>query len=309
LTAVEFERPSVVRLGVEWISLEDCRSGIEPYPQLIKAYAHRYDVEPRALSTRALLQLPRVVDVDGRLNLDVVEKILSKCARQLSDDLSAVGEFTSDDRVPVGDLDFVELRPADAGKIFDHLHYLRNARPGSRNYALVHPLHRYPITLCSVSPLDWALVGRQLERQFGIPPERVLDVSRVYSFDVAPGNAISALLSQVRLEIRRTAPNVELLTTAVDPNLGFTGTSYRAANWQHWISVRSRPYLYSDGSYVTPRQLRSEFGTSNLADIRSLSGRRFETSRVRLLDSLIFCSRTTGETEQVKPADRRLLRR
>jgi hypothetical protein len=163
--------------------------------------------------------------------------------------------------------------------------------------------------LCSVSVLDWALVGRQLERQFGISPDRVLDVSRVYSFDVAPDNAISALLSQVRLEIRRTAPEVELLTTAVDPNLGFTGTSYRAANWQHWISVRSRPYLYSDGVYVSPRQLRSEFGTSNLADVRSLSSRRFETSRVKLLDSMIFCSRISGLTEQVKAADRRLLRR
>ena len=56
-----------------------------------------------------------------------------------------------------------------------------------------------------------------------MPKEAVRDVSRVYSFDSAPFNAISFLLSRVRHHIRKTCPEVRLLSTAVDPNLGFTG--------------------------------------------------------------------------------------
>jgi hypothetical protein len=310
LTAVVTESP--VGVGVlrdSWMSLEGCQRGAEPYRQLVELWAERCEVELRTLNTRALLQFPRVVDFAGALSLDDVENIVSSCAKRLSDDLKAVGGLAPNVRLPLRDLDFVELDSADAARVFDHLHYLRSARPGSRNFALVHPFHRWPVTLCSVSPLEWALVGRQLERQFGIGMEQARDVSRVYSFEVAPENAISLLLSKVRQVMRRTEPEVELLTTAVDPNLGFTGSSYRAANWEHWISVRPRPYLYCNGLYVTPRQLRSEYGTANLTDVRLLSGRLVETSRVKLRNSMIFCSRTTGPTECVESSELRLLRR
>ena len=46
-------------------------------------------------------------------------------------------------------------------------------------------------------------------------------------------------------------PPADLLVTAVDPNLGFTGCSYRAANWQQWMTVKARPYLYENGRYVS----------------------------------------------------------
>ena len=59
-----------------------------------------------------------------------------------------------------------------------------------------------------------------------------------------------------------------MLTTAVDPNLGFIGSSYRAANWQQWMSIEARPYLYVDGVYASPRQFRTRFGGANLAELR-----------------------------------------
>jgi hypothetical protein len=76
------------------------------------------------------------------------------------------------------------------------------------------------------------LRSSQLHRQFGIPRERAWDVSRVYSVDVAPANAISFLLSKVRKYLRSDVLPVDLLVAAVDPNFGFTGCSYRASNWR-----------------------------------------------------------------------------
>ena len=104
-------------------------------------------------------------------------------------------------------------------------------------------------------------------------------------------------------------PLADLLVTAVDPNLGFTGGSYRAANWQQWMTVRARPYLYENGRYVTPRQLRERFGTSSLVELQAKYPGRFQQSRVRLLDSMIYCCSVNGETKVVPAQERRRLHR
>ena len=137
----------------------------------------------------------------------------------------------------------------------------------------------------------------------------VWDVSRVYSVDRAPRNAISYLLSRVRSYLRRNMPSIDLLVTAVDPNLGFTGSSYRAANWQQWMTVRARPYLYDNGRYVTPRQLREKFGTSSLIELQANYPGRFQQSRVRLLDPMIYCCNVNGETRLSSAQHRRRLNR
>jgi hypothetical protein len=125
-------------------------------------------------------------------------------------------------------------------------------------------------------------------------------VARVYSCDAAPPNAISFLLARVRSWFRQNRGDVELLTTVVDPNLGFTAASYRAANWQQWLAVQARPYLYHGSEYVSPRQLRVRFGTSNLDELGAAFPReRFSRSWVKLLDSQIYCCRVDRETEPV----------
>jgi hypothetical protein len=131
----------------------------------------------------------------------------------------------------------------------------------------------------------------------------------VYSVDVAPANAISFLLSKVRKYLRSTMLPVDLLVTAVDPNLGFTGCSYRASNWQQWMTVRARPYLYESGRYVSPRQLRTRFGTSSLVELQARYPGKFEQSKVRLLDSMIYCCYVNGQTKVVRVQDRARLHR
>ncbi|TCM50047.1 hypothetical protein EV648_10287 [Kribbella sp. VKM Ac-2568] len=276
---------------------------------MVAEVAVRHDVEPRALAVRTLLQLPRVAKFNGQINRRLVETELRRSAEGLRIDQRAIRELIPTDKFALRDLRFVELEAPVAEAIFSRLHYLRNARSGSLNYALVDPIHGLPVTMCSVSPLEWKRVARQVETQFGVPQANVWDVSRVYSFDVAPPNAISSLLAKVRTAIRQLDAQVDLLSTAVDPNLGFHGSSYRAANWQLWMSIQARPYLYVDRVYASPRQLLQRFETANLAELAARHGAVVEQSRARLLDSLIFCCRVRRETEQVAPDDQRRLRR
>ena len=260
---------------------------------------------------RTLLHLPRVAGYRGQVSERQVLAELQHRAQDLLRDVARVDakKLLPSAKVELKDLEFVELSNEHADMIFGNLHYLRSARPGSLNFALVDRDEGLPYTLCSVSPLEWKLVGRQITAQFGIPQTAVWDVSRVFSFDLAPPNAISYLLGKVRNRFRTGTEGVKLLATAVDPNLGFSGASYRAANWEGWMTVQPRPYLYVNRRYASPRQLRGLYGTANPAELQERFGHRFEQSRAKLLDSSIFCVRVRGETETVALEDRRRLRR
>ena len=278
--------------------------------ELLDAVADASGVPKRALTVRTLLHLPRLARPDGRIGANEVQNEVRRNAERLRRDQESIDALIPKYGYTLTDLEFVRLGSNEANHVFSTLHYLRSARPGSLNFALVDPVQRLPVTLCSASPLEWMRVGRQLRTQFGVPLGAAWDVSRVYSFDVAPPNAISYLLSRVRQVIRREIPSVQVLTTAVDPNLGFVGASYRAANWQQWMSIKARPYLYVDGLYASPRQLRTRFGGANLTELRQAHRNiRFEQSRANLLDSVIFGCRVRGETERVRPEDYRTLRR
>ncbi|WP_433022550.1 hypothetical protein [Kribbella sp. CA-294648] len=292
------------------MSLDDCRDPSSEFGRLVKEAARRRGVEPRALAVRALLHLPRVAGFGGRLTRRQVGAEIARSADELLSDQAKVERLVPAGVFELQDLRFVaDYSGADAEAVFTHLHYLRNARPGALNYALVDPVYGQPISLCSVSPLEWRRVGRQIATQFKVPMAGVWDISRVYSFDVAPPNAISYLLARVRSDMRRRRSDVQLLTTAVDPNLGFTGSSYLAANWQRWMTIKARPYMYYRNRYVSPRQLRAQFDTTNVAELGAMHGGEFQQSRARLLDSMIFCCRVTGTTEFVPPELQRRLHR
>ncbi|MFD7157203.1 hypothetical protein ACFV9C_21580 [Kribbella sp. NPDC059898] len=228
-------------------------------------------------------------------------------AARLRKDRRSVRDLLPRGRYELADLEFRQIGDT-ADRVFGSLHYLRNARQGSSSFALVDQQTGKPLTLCCVSPLEWTRVADQLTRQFGVRQAAVRDVSRVYSFDGAPPNAVSYLLARVRKHLRQQG-GVDLLTTVVDPNLGFTGSSYLASNWQQWMTVQARPYLYYKREYMSLRQMRAEF--PGVRSIDELCAREPDATRswIELDDSLIFCCRVRGATERLEPENQsRILR-
>jgi hypothetical protein len=291
------------------LHLHECRNRSPAFGALVVETARVTGVEPRALAVRALLHLPRVASYNGWVEKQQAERELMISAERLCIDVRAARSHVPIETFRLPDLDFEQIDSSRALPVLTSLHYLRGSRPDSLYFALVDPIDRLPVSLCSISRLQWKCVGTQLGSQFGLPREEVWDVSRVYSIDSAPPNAISSLLSKLRIHIRRNLPSVELLVTAVDPNLGFTGVSYRAANWRQWMTVRARPYLYEKGHYVSPRQLREHYGTASLVDLQAKYPGRFQKSKARLLDTMIYCCSVNGETEVVPAQNMRRLHR
>jgi hypothetical protein len=292
------------------LTLAECRQSESSFLNVVSKVAEGRRLEMRALAVRTRLHLPRVARGDGTVGRRLALAEISRSARRLSADVAAIRAFVPTAEVTgLDELRFAVYDDDRAFAVFTHMHYLRSARPGSLNFALVDVRSGLPVALCSATPLDWRRLGNAIEQRYGVPSERVWDISRVYSFDVAPYNAISRLLARVRRWFRSERRDVSLLVTTVDPNLGFTGASYRASNWQEWMRVRPRPYLYLNRQYISPRQLRQKFGTVSREELHDRLGVRLEVSRAELLDSSIYSCRLRGATESI-PADQlRRLRR
>jgi hypothetical protein len=294
------------------LCLAECRccSPTSSFGVLVRDTAFRVGVEPRALAVLALLHFPRVASYKGWITRWQAEREVRVSAERLRHETGAVRKYVPVDKFPLRDLTFEEIDSSSATPVLTSLHYLRSVRPDSRYFALLDPVEKRPVTICAISPLQWKCVAREIWAEFDIPPDQAWDVSRVYSVENAPRNAISSLLSKVRTYLRYTVPSADLLITAVDPNLGFSGASYRAANWQQWMTVKARPYLYEDGGYVSPRQLLQRYGTANLVELRSkYPDKSFQHSKVKLLDPSIYCCSVTGATKIVFAQQRRRLNR
>ncbi len=272
-----------------------------PLTDLVARTADDIDVEPRALMVRARQQLPRIARFSGHVDQRRAEREVRFCALRLRSDVKATVRYVPHGPFTLSELVFAPIDEAQAAPLLARLHYLRSLRPNSQHFALLDPVTALPVALCSAAVLQWPRLERRILDQFGIAPSRVLDISRVFAVDDAPANSISTLLSRVRTWVRQHHSDIELLTTVVDPNLGFTGSSYRAANWQLWMSIKARPYFYHRRNFITPRQLLEQFGTSNFSELLRRDPRAFEMSRPRLDDSLLYCCRVRGGTEALDP--------
>ena len=97
---------------------------------------------------------------------------------------------------------------------------------------------------------------------------------------------ISYLLSRAARAERRLG--VTDFVTYVNPNMGFTGRSYRASGWQLLGNEPGTTYRYLDSRYVTDRKLEAAFGKHDDGAYRQLLGNRFCISRMPLAPLLVF---------------------
>ena len=209
----------------------------------IRCVAGGCRIEPSALEKVALLHLPRFSPDElagSQLLTGEIERLALRTAQLLDGyrDLLAID--------PIGLLHKNDVRidlvsASLASAVHERFHYLGAAREGT-HYGLFHAAAPdFPAAVATVSPLDVEhLRGQPSGKPAGI-------LSRVFAFPWAPRNSISFLLGAVA----RRLPCI--LFTYVNPNLGFSGSSYRSANWE-FRGTKGILYRYLEGNYVTARQ-------------------------------------------------------
>lgn len=235
----------------------------------------------RPLHLQALLQLPRVADTHGFAPIARAEPLIRELAEELPPNAEwFVPNLISSPRA-------LRFSSTDSDKVYDMMerfHYIRSPRTDGRAYALSTRDDRL-VGLCISSPLDVAWLQRLLAltgRRSGFA--RV--ISRVFLFEGAPRNSISYLLSRAARAERHLG--VTDFITYVNPNMGFTGSSYRASGWCPLGIESGTKYRYIDERYITDRELAAKFGTRSDPDFQRLLGSRFAVSVMPLEPLLVF---------------------
>ncbi len=201
----------------------------------------------RDLLLQGLLHLPRLASSDGGLDVGTARNELARLHALRAHELKPYAHLAATPRpIPsLSELDVRLIAPDDAEPIASHLHYLRSFRRDGVYVAAIAGSRI--VALCEISPFDLPHIAARLPM---VTREDVAVVSRVFAFDWAPRNTISFMLARAE---RFT--HARMLLTYLNPNMGFTGASYRAANWALAGFETGTRYAYLDARYITDRQL------------------------------------------------------
>jgi len=214
-------------------------------------------ISERDIYKQLLLHLPRL-PWNGLRDPLRISREAERLAEVLLKDRKGFESWACQPKVPVLNKPDATVRPCEpdvAKEIHQRFHYVRSYHEGPVHLGLF--LHDYPETPAALASfshmdikhLDWLFDSAEAK-------ERVLVLTRLFAFDWAPHNSISYLLGQVSRWTKRNFPRVSSLLTYLNPNLGFTGSSFLAANW-HAFLEKCTTYWYFRDTYITNRRLHS----------------------------------------------------
>jgi hypothetical protein len=198
-------------------------------------------------------------------------------------------------RCHVRDLQFASIEEAIAKSLLERFHYLLSHRLNSLHFGLLHPdAGSWPLAMVSLSAFDL----RNMENgsaATAINRVSTVVISRVYAVQSAPANSISYLFGRLRRWLNDNRPEVTTLLTYLNPNIGFSGSSYEADNWILYGDEHDTRYVYVDLDYKTDRYLAEKFGTANVEELRVRLGHRVSTSLFPLRPLQVYARRTSNE--------------
>ena len=253
----------------------------------IATVATALEVSVRALRLQTLLHLPRLACANS-IDVASARREAERLALQLRTRVAPVSDFAAAPPQPPTSVHDLRFAPADeeiARLVEERFHYLASFRADAAPFGVY--ADDKLAALVSVSPLDLAPLIAALPA--GVEAKDVRVISRVFAFDWAPANTITYLLARVVRQLSKEE-GTRLLLTYLNPNLGFTGASYRAANWTLYAHEHGTRYAYLDCDYITDRRLQDRFGSANPIRLRAQLGERITFSRLPLVPLELYAS-------------------
>jgi hypothetical protein len=243
--------------------------------------AASHGTDARTLHLRLLLHLPRLAGEDGVVAAADAEVEAARLVARMPPGASFLVAAPWD----LDDLRFSSVEPALARRVCEQLHYLGSHRTRARQHGLTAPDGSL-VALAMTTGCDVDLLRSHALAHLDDERPRVL--ARVFSVGNAPENTLTRLFKLVRQAER--ARGTRSLVTYVNPNMGFTGASYRAGGWQPIGEEPGTTYRYVDGDYRTDRSLAAALDLPKVDDLRLHAhfGRAYERSRMPLAPLLIL---------------------
>jgi len=147
------------------------------------------------------------------------------------------------------EITFSLVDPSTGELIQTKLHYLSNYRTDTfYHYGLFRKGEKYPFSYLAISSLDRKYILDVIPFETGF--KDIMVVTRLYNINNSPRNSASLLLSLARSDIKSKHRNVKALVTSVNPNVLFTGSSFKSAAYELFALMPFEP-LYYQGNYLT----------------------------------------------------------
>lgn len=247
---------------------------------LLSNIAKKYGLGKDELLHRVLMQLAKFSNTELS-ERHLVSKEIERIARELKE---AKKKYTSlfepsEEVVSLEELSFGKVPKYLASIVHQEFHYIGYNRSKSTYLGLFvnsKKNHKRLVSIITLSPFDLEHVRPFLPK--GLSSEHVLVMSRIFAFDFAPKNSISFMMGRTFRWIRRNKPQVKMLLTYLNPNVCFSGTSYKASNWILFGKESGLRYAYLDGEYITLRALKERFQTTDLNVLKRLLKERLTFS-------------------------------
>lgn len=227
-------------------------------------------IDASSLLLQLSLHLPRFphnIALQGNTIMAEAKRLSQRLHKIQAPYISETSGLISDSNYSLQDMRFCEVSENISLPILNSFHYILSARSASYHFGLKASLNDlWPVIMCSLSPFDLANITPVIEER-GYRPERCMVLSRVFAFPACPKNAVSYLLRRLRCWLKDHKPEVELLLTYVNPNMGFTGACYLADNWTLLAYEGDTRYAYWDQNYITDRKLATRTQNESLLSI------------------------------------------
>lgn len=248
----------------------------------------KFDMDVNEILYRLLLQLPKYSYNELNKNY-LIEMEINNIVSNLHNFKETINKYSVMKKIKNLDILEFNIIPNDiADHIFTNLHYLGYPRSNSVNLGLFsyEDNVRKIISLASLSPFDLNHLYNFIPNS--IHPHQVMVLSRVYSFREAPLNIISYMLSNIVKWLKQNNQHIKFLITYLNPNLGFSGTSYKASNWFLFAKEIDIKYTYLDGKYITLRNLSNKYNNTNMIDLKKRFNTRLTFSKIQLMPLEIY---------------------
>jgi hypothetical protein len=272
------------------VSIDDLVARVRDHWDIIFSYACKCEIDPLALRSRLLLQLPRLVgsvDLPGERTIRqemvaVAEDLEEKkrtYAREYKESLEPPKR-----PIALGDLEFGPLDQSVAKMYHECFHYIGSYRPGD-HFAFRDKTSGRIVCIGSVASFDLNHVEEKIPLHIDVRSVRVF--SRFFAFRWAPQNSFSHFWGKLRRQMIEQY-DTKLMFSFVNPNVGFDARSHKAAQWIDFAHEESTRYMYLDGRYRTMRFFVENYGMSGPDKLKEKLGNSFEVSTIDLHPMLIL---------------------
>jgi hypothetical protein len=293
------------------LSIDDLIARVRANEEKIFLHARERAIDPLALRSRLLLNLPRLVTAEGLPGeRDIQREILAVCGFLEESKRKYGREYTQSLEPPekpiaLGDLEFGPLDAATAKMYHESFHYIGSYRPG-QHFAFRDRNSGRIVCIGSVASFDLKHAEEKIAPH--VDPQSVSVFSRFFAFRWAPKNTFSHFWGKLRRQMIEQH-DAKLMFSFINPNVGFDARSHKAAQWIEFAHEEGTRYMYLDGRYRTMRFFVENCGVSDPDQLKEKLGNSFEVSTIDLRPMLILAIPLRRRARKAIPTNPHLFER